>query len=119
VKRYEHYGRKLWIDMENTEENCDMIWKIQFNLPFFHIFHIFSLFNLFFYHTFQILSQFILLFFHIFTILLLFHLPFFYIFHIISLYSSIFSLSFHYFLPYFPNHFTIQFYEKKWRGRGR
>ena len=29
VKRYEKYGRKLWKDMENTEENCEMIGKIQ------------------------------------------------------------------------------------------
>jgi hypothetical protein len=46
VKRYENYGRKVnwiverfgkygrkyveyWKDMENREENCEMIWKIQ------------------------------------------------------------------------------------------
>jgi hypothetical protein len=28
VKRYEKYGRKLWNDMENTEENSERIWKI-------------------------------------------------------------------------------------------
>ena len=28
VKRYEKYGRKLWNDMENTEEISEKIWKI-------------------------------------------------------------------------------------------
>jgi hypothetical protein len=28
VKRYGKYGRKLFSDMENMEENCEMIWKI-------------------------------------------------------------------------------------------
>ena len=28
MKRYEKYGRKLLNDMENTEENCENIWKI-------------------------------------------------------------------------------------------
>jgi hypothetical protein len=28
MKRYGKYGRKLWNDMENREENCEMILKI-------------------------------------------------------------------------------------------
>jgi hypothetical protein len=28
VKRFGKYRRKLWKDMKNTEENCEMIWKI-------------------------------------------------------------------------------------------
>ena len=28
VKRYGKYSRKLWNDIENMEENCEMIWKI-------------------------------------------------------------------------------------------
>ena len=28
MKRYGKYGRKLFSDMENMEENCEMIWKI-------------------------------------------------------------------------------------------
>jgi hypothetical protein len=70
--------------LENTEENCEMIWKIwmkyEFNLLFLHIFHIFSLFNLPFFHIFPIFSLFHLLFFHIVHILSLFDLLFFHIF---------------------------------------
>jgi hypothetical protein len=29
VKRYEKYGRKLWNDMENTEENSKNNWKLR------------------------------------------------------------------------------------------
>ena len=28
MKRYGKYGRTLFSDMENMEENCEMIWKI-------------------------------------------------------------------------------------------
>jgi hypothetical protein len=49
--------------------NSEMIWKTWkkrtlFNLPFFHVFHIFSLFNLLSFRIFHIISLFNLLFFH-------------------------------------------------------
>jgi hypothetical protein len=108
VKKSGKYGRKLWNDMENMEENSEQIWKTQKKIvKCIGIFPIFSLFTLLFFCIFQIFSLINLLFFHIFHIFSLFNFPFFHIVHILSLYSSIFSISFHNFLPHFTYLFTI------------
>jgi hypothetical protein len=88
VKRYEHYGRKLGIDMENTEENCDINNYISYkSLPPFYFPNLFTIqltFLPYFPNHFNIQMTFIpynLFFFHTFQILLLLDLPF---FHILS-----------------------------------
>jgi hypothetical protein len=78
--------------MENTEENCEMIWKIQkkgrFNCEMICII----------WKKIKLNSE------------KIGKTIFFSIFHIFSLFSSVFSKSFHYLLPYFPYHFTIFFH---------
>jgi hypothetical protein len=84
VKRYEKYGRKV-----GNSEMILKIWKkskmkceILFDLPFFHIFPIFSLFDLLFFYIVHILSLFNFPFFCISHIFSLFNLLFFHIFRI-------------------------------------